>query len=265
VAIFLRLLAFAVFNLLFYPVWGLDDRFEQPLISKLLKMPRKPNRTIYSFNDSPVERCFSSRPIEMRNFEDRYCTLLDLDSRRKKRRSKLSGSDLINAPVAESSCRQYNRDNADFMMYLWDDRLGLLSIPVMELLNRTWASVQRSCFKSSEAYDKAAVQNTKKAGLIIVLNPAHDPVDFDNLNAKVFADYMVYMVEHRMTVIRTLFGGSRSALYHVYCFYRREYSRTMEIQLWHAMSGMRSRIARCQQERGGRVTSGRYPMPFELY
>jgi hypothetical protein len=43
----------------------------------------------------------------------------------------LLGSDLINAPVAESTRRQYNRDNADFMMYLWDDRPELLSIPVM--------------------------------------------------------------------------------------------------------------------------------------
>jgi hypothetical protein len=34
----------------------------------------------------------------------------------------LSGSDLINAPVAESIHRQYNRDNTEFMMYLWDDR-----------------------------------------------------------------------------------------------------------------------------------------------
>jgi hypothetical protein len=31
------------------------------------------------------------------------------------------------------------------------------------------------------------------------------------------------------------------------------------------MSGMRSRIARRQQEYGGRVTSGRGPMPFGLY
>jgi hypothetical protein len=31
------------------------------------------------------------------------------------------------------------------------------------------------------------------------------------------------------------------------------------------MSGMRSRIDRRQQERGGRVTSGRDPMYFELY
>jgi hypothetical protein len=63
------------------------------------------------------------------------------------------------------------------------------------LLNRAWASVQRSCFKSSEANDKAVVRNMKKAGLIIILNPAHDPVDFDNLNAEVFADYMVYLAE----------------------------------------------------------------------
>jgi hypothetical protein len=69
----------------------------------------------------------------------------------------------------------------------------------------------------------------------------------------------------RTTVIRTSFDGKRSALYHLYYFYRREYSRTMEIQLRHAMSGMRSRIARRQQKRGGRVTSGRPPMPLELY
>jgi hypothetical protein len=37
-------------------------------------------------------------------------------------RGLLSGSDLINALVAESTRRQYNRGNADFMMYLWDDR-----------------------------------------------------------------------------------------------------------------------------------------------
>jgi hypothetical protein len=177
----------------------------------------------------------------------------------------LSGSDLSNAPVAESTCRQYNRDNADFMIYLWDDRPALLSIPAIELLNRAWESVQSSCFKSSEAYDKAVVQNMKKAGLIIVLNPAHDPVDFDNLNAEVVTDYKVYLAERRTTVIWTSFDGKRSALYHLYSFYRREYSRTMEIQLWHAMSGMRSRIARGQQERGGRVTSGRDPMHFKLY
>jgi hypothetical protein len=151
------------------------------------------------------------------------------------------------------------------MMYLWDDRPELLSIPAMELLNRAWASVQRSCFKSSEAYDKAVVQDTKKVGLIIFLNPAHDPVYFDNLNAEVFADYMVYLAEHRTTVIRTSFDGKRSALYHLYRFYHREYSRAMAIQLWHTMSGMRSRVARRQQERGGRVISGRVPMPFELY
>jgi hypothetical protein len=46
-------------------------------------------------------------------------------------RGLLSGSDLINATVAESTRRQYNRDNADFMMYLWDDRPELLSIPAM--------------------------------------------------------------------------------------------------------------------------------------
>jgi hypothetical protein len=51
-------------------------------------------------------------------------------------RGLLSGSDLINAPVAESTCRQYSRDNADFMMYLWDDRPKVLSIPVIEVLNR---------------------------------------------------------------------------------------------------------------------------------
>jgi hypothetical protein len=52
-------------------------------------------------------------------------------------RGLLSGSDLSNAPVAESTHRQYNRDNADFMMDLWDDRPELLSILAMELLN--WA------------------------------------------------------------------------------------------------------------------------------
>jgi hypothetical protein len=135
----------------------------------------------------------------------------------------------------------------------------------MELLNLAWVSVQRSCFKSSEAYYKAVVQNTKKAGLIIVLNPAHDPVDFDNLNAEVLAGYMVYLAERRTTVIQTSFDGKRSALYHLYHFYRQEYSCTMEIQLRHAISGMRSWIARRQQERGGRVASGRDPMPFELY
>jgi hypothetical protein len=70
VASFLRLLAFTVL-IIFYPVCGLNDRFERPLRSKLLKTPRKPNRTIRSF-DSPVERCFSPRPIEMRNLEDRH-------------------------------------------------------------------------------------------------------------------------------------------------------------------------------------------------
>jgi hypothetical protein len=100
----------------------------------------------------------------------------------------LSGSALINTPVAEGTRRQYNHENADFMMYLWDDRPELLSIPAMELLNRAWESIQRSCFKSSEAYDQAVVQNMKKARLSIVLNPAHDPVDFDNLNSAVFAD-----------------------------------------------------------------------------
>jgi hypothetical protein len=101
--------------------------------------------------------------------------------------------------------------------------------------------------------------------LIIILNPARDPVDFDNFDAEVFADYMVYTAEHRTTVIWTSFDGNQSALYHLYRSYRQEYTRTMEIQLRHAMSGMRSRIARCQQERGGRVVSGRDPMPFELY
>jgi hypothetical protein len=105
----------------------------------------------------------------------------------------------------------------------------------------------------------------KKAGLIIVLNPAHEPVDFDNLNAEVFADYMVYLAEHCTTVIRTSFDGKWSALYQLYRFYCREYSRTMEIQLRHAMSGTRLRIARRQQECDGRVTPGRDPMPFELY
>jgi hypothetical protein len=87
----------------------------------------------------------------------------------------------------------------------------------------------------------------KKAGLSIILNPARDPVDFDNLNAEVFAEYMVYMSERSMTVIRTSFYGKQSALYHLYLFYRREYLRTVEIQLRNAMSGLRSRIARRQQ------------------
>jgi hypothetical protein len=60
----------------------------------------------------------------------------------------------------------------------------------------------------------------KKAGLIIILNPAHDHVDFDNLNAELFADYMVYLAERRTTVIHTSFDGKRSALYHLYHFYR---------------------------------------------
>jgi hypothetical protein len=51
-------------------------------------------------------------------------------------RGLLSVSDLINAPVAESTPMQYTRDNADFMMYWWDDRPQLLSIPAMEFLNR---------------------------------------------------------------------------------------------------------------------------------
>jgi hypothetical protein len=72
-------------------------------------------------------------------------------------RGLLSGSDLTNDPVAKSTRRQYNCDNADFMMYLWDDRPELLSIPAMELLIRAWAYIQSSCFKSSEAYDKAVV------------------------------------------------------------------------------------------------------------
>jgi hypothetical protein len=180
-------------------------------------------------------------------------------------RGWLLGSDMINAPVAESTRRQCNHNNADFMMYLWDDRPELLSIPAMDLLNRAWAYVQRSCFKSSETYDKAVVRNMNKAGLIIVLNPAHDPVDFDNLNDEVFADYMVYLAERRTTVIWTSFDGKRSALYHLYRLYRREYLRTMEMQLRHTMSGLWSRKACRQQERGGRVTSGRDPMPFEPY
>jgi hypothetical protein len=80
-----------------------------------------------------------------------------------------------------------------------------------------------------------------------------------------FADYMVYLAERHTTVIRTSFDGKRSALYHLYHFYCLEYSCTMEIQLRHAMSGMRSRIAWRQQERDGRVTLGRDPMPFKLY
>jgi hypothetical protein len=73
------------------------------------------------------------------------------------RHGLLSGSDLINAPVAESTHQQYNRDNADFMIYLWDERPDLLCIPAMEMLNQAWVSVQRSCFKSTEAYDKDVV------------------------------------------------------------------------------------------------------------
>jgi hypothetical protein len=69
---------------------------------------------------------------------------------------------------------------------MWDDHPELLSIQVMELLNWAWTFVQRSCFKSSEAYAKAVAQNMKKAWFIIVLNPAHNPVEFDNLNAEVF-------------------------------------------------------------------------------
>jgi hypothetical protein len=76
---------------------------------------------------------------------------------------------------------------------------------------------------------------------------------------------MMYLSELRTTVIRTSFDGKRSALYHFYFFYRREYSRTMEIQLRHVMSGMRSQIARRQQDHDGRVTSGRDKMPFKLY
>jgi hypothetical protein len=116
-------------------------------------------------------------------------------------RGLLSGSGLINAPVAECTRRQYNRYNDDFMIYLWDDRPELLSIPEMLLLNRSWASVQRSCLKSSEAYDKAVVRNMKKAGLITVLNPAHDSVGFNNLNAEAFAHYMVYLAERCTAVI----------------------------------------------------------------
>jgi hypothetical protein len=57
--------------------------------------------------------------------------------------------------------------------------------------------------------------------VIIVSNPDHDPVDFDNLSAEVFADYMVHMTQCRVSVIRTSFDGNRSALYHLYHFYRR--------------------------------------------
>jgi hypothetical protein len=94
-----------------------------------------------------------------------------------------------------------------------------LSIPETELLNRAWVSVQRSCFKSFEAYGKDVLRNMKKAGLIIVLNIAHDSVNFGNLNTKVFADYIVYMAEHCTTVIRTSFDGNRSALYDLYHFF----------------------------------------------
>jgi hypothetical protein len=54
--------------------------------------------------------------------------------------------------------------------------------------------------------------------LIIILNSAHDPVDFDNLNAEVFADYMMCMAEHRTAVIWTSFDGKQSALNQFYHF-----------------------------------------------
>jgi hypothetical protein len=94
----------------------------------------------------------------------------------------LSGSDLINTHVAESTRTQYNRDNADFMIYLWDKRPELLCIPAMEMLNRACVSVQRSFFKSAKAFDKTVVRNMNKAGAVIVSNPEHYPVDLDNLN-----------------------------------------------------------------------------------
>jgi hypothetical protein len=73
----------------------------------------------------------------------------------------------------------------------------------------------------------------KKAGLIIVLNPAHDPVEFDNLNAEVFADYMVYLSECCTTVIRTSFDGRQSALYHLYRFYG---DPTAACNVWNAVA-----------------------------
>jgi hypothetical protein len=36
------------------------------------------------------------------------------------KRGSLRGADMSNTPVAGSARTQYNRDNADFMMYLWD-------------------------------------------------------------------------------------------------------------------------------------------------
>jgi hypothetical protein len=67
------------------------------------------------------------------------------------RRGLLLGSDLINAPVAESSRTQYNRGNVDFIMYLWDERPELVCIPAMEMLHRALVVFQCSCFKSTEA------------------------------------------------------------------------------------------------------------------
>jgi hypothetical protein len=72
-------------------VWTYD-RFER---SKPLKIPRKPSRTIRSF-DLPVESCFSSRPIEMRsNFEDQYS----------------AGSDRISASEEKRGDRSVKRRN----------------------------------------------------------------------------------------------------------------------------------------------------------
>jgi hypothetical protein len=122
----------------------------------------------------------------------------------------------------------------------------------MDMFNRAWVSVQRSCFKITKAHETAVVQNMKRVGLIIVLNADHDPVDFENLNAEVFADYMVYMVECCTRVIQNSFDGGRSTLYHLYCFYCREYSHTMEIQMRHAIYGKLLWPNCRQQEHSGR-------------
>jgi hypothetical protein len=101
----------------------------------------------------------------------------------------------------------------------------------MEMLNWARVSVQRSCFKITESYNKAVVRNMKKAGVIIVLNPDHDPVGFYNLNADVLMDYMVHMVERRTSLIHTSFDGNRYALYHFHRFYCQGHSHAIDIQL----------------------------------
>jgi hypothetical protein len=59
-------------------------------------------------------------------------------------RGLVSDSELTNAHVAESTHTQYNHDNADFMMYLWDEQPELLCIPAMEMLNLSSAPVLRA-------------------------------------------------------------------------------------------------------------------------